>query len=65
MAIAYLIDQGLLPWWDGGRFVRGLWQITRTDGPHPGSSDAGEARFRLQALTAVVRYLIDRFRPVQ
>ncbi|MGW9029563.1 hypothetical protein ACWGQ5_36695 [Streptomyces sp. NPDC055722] len=60
-AIAYLIDQGLLPEKDGGQFVRGLWQITHTNGPHPGTSDAGEARFRLQALTGVVRYLIDRF----
>ncbi|WP_150476538.1 hypothetical protein [Streptomyces alboniger] len=65
LAIAYLIDQGLLPEKDGGHFVRGLWQITHTNGPHPGTSDAGEARFRLQALTSVVRYLIDRFAPVQ
>ncbi|MEU1566011.1 hypothetical protein ABZ504_37380 [Streptomyces mirabilis] len=64
-AIAYLIDQGLLPERDGGQFVRGLWQITHTNGPHPGTSDAGEARFRLQAVTGAVRYLIDRFTPVQ
>lgn len=64
-AIAYLIDQGLLPERDGGHFVRGLWQITHTNGPHPGTSDAGEARFRLQALTGAARYLIDRFTPVQ
>lgn len=65
LSIAHLIDQGLLPEKDGGHFVRGLWQITRTNGPHPGTSDAGEARFRLQALTSAVRYLIDRFTPVQ
>lgn len=64
-AIKYLIDQGLLPENDGGHFVRGLWQITHTNGPHPGTSDAGEARFRLQALTSAARYLIDRFTPVQ
>lgn len=58
-------DQGLLPERDGGHFVRGLWQITHTNGPHPGTSDAGEARFRLQALTGAARYLIDRFTPVQ
>ncbi|MFF3449631.1 hypothetical protein ACFYXJ_21160 [Streptomyces sp. NPDC002667] len=64
-AIRYLVDQGLLPDNDGGSFVRGLWQITHTNGPHPGASHAGEARFRLQALTGVARYLIDRFTPAQ
>ncbi|MED7827265.1 hypothetical protein [Streptomyces chiangmaiensis] len=39
--------------------------ITHTNGPRPGTSDAGEARFRLPALTGVVRCLIDRFTPVQ
>ncbi|MDX3637125.1 MULTISPECIES: hypothetical protein [Streptomyces] len=60
-AISYLVNQGLLPPDDGGDFVRGLWQITHTNGPHPGTSDAGEARFRLQAVTSAVRYLLDRF----
>ncbi|MFJ9627404.1 hypothetical protein ACIRU8_06835 [Streptomyces sp. NPDC101175] len=64
-AINYLIAQDLLPERDGGQFVRGLWQITHTNGPHPGTSGAGEAHFRLQALTGAARYLIDRFLPVQ
>ncbi|MFJ5260092.1 hypothetical protein ACIQAC_06405 [Streptomyces sp. NPDC088387] len=64
-AVRHLIDQGLLPENDGGSFVRGLWQITHTNGSHPGTSDAGEARFRLQAMTGAARYLIDRFTPVQ
>lgn len=64
-AINHLIGHGLLPENDGGHFVRGLWKITHTNGPHPGTSDAGEARFRLQALTSAARYLIDRFTPVQ
>ncbi len=64
-ALAYLIDQGHLPERDGGAFIRGLWWITHTNGPHPGTSDAGEAYFRVQAITSAVRYLIDRFLPRQ
>ncbi|MFZ3595098.1 hypothetical protein [Streptomyces sp. BH104] len=61
-ALQYLIDEKkVLPNGDGGSFVRGLWQIIQTDGPHPGTTTAGEARFRFQAGTAVARYLIDRF----
>ncbi|MFG2683960.1 hypothetical protein [Streptomyces sp. NPDC048392] len=64
-ALAYLIDQGHLPERNGGAFIRGLWWITHTNGPHPGTSDAGEAYFRVQAITSAVRYLIDRFMPRQ
>lgn len=60
-ALAHLIDQGHLPDRDGGSFIRGLWWITHTNGPHPGTSNAGEAHFRMQAITSAARYLIDRF----
>ncbi|WP_406730662.1 hypothetical protein [Streptomyces sp. NBC_01794] len=63
-ALNYLIDQhSLLPTNDGGGYIRGLWKIVQTNGPHPGTSTAGEARFRVQAMTASARYLIDRFAP--
>ncbi|MFJ9030965.1 hypothetical protein ACIRQP_21030 [Streptomyces sp. NPDC102274] len=63
-ALNYLIErQELLPMDDGGGYVRGLWKIVQTNGPHPGTSTAGEARFRVQAMTASARYLIDRFAP--
>ncbi|MFP3991006.1 hypothetical protein U9R90_26770 [Streptomyces sp. E11-3] len=62
-AIAYLVDNKLLPPRDGGSFIQGLWQMTHTNGPHPGTSTAGEASFRLQAMTAAARYLVDRFAP--
>ncbi|GHE76751.1 hypothetical protein GCM10018771_68640 [Streptomyces cellulosae] len=65
LALTYLIDQDHLPQRDGGAFIRGLWWITHTNGPHPGTSDAGEAYFRVQAITSAVRYLIDRFLPRQ
>ena len=63
-ALTYLIDtMHLLPANDGGEYVRGLWRITHTNGPHPGTSPAGEAHFRVQAMTSAARYLIDRFLP--
>jgi hypothetical protein len=60
-AIAYLRDNGHLPERDGGDFVRGLWWITHTNGPHPGTTTAGEVHFRMLTLTGAARYLIDRF----
>ncbi|MET7391873.1 hypothetical protein ABZS66_00030 [Dactylosporangium sp. NPDC005572] len=60
-AIRFLIDGGHLPLDDGGEYVRGLWRIVHTNGPHPGTSPAGEAHFRTQAITAAIRYLLDRF----
>jgi hypothetical protein len=62
-AIDHLVRGGHLPENDGGRYVQGLWAITHTNGPHPGTSSAGEAHFRLHALTSAARYLIDRFFP--
>ncbi len=60
-AIAYLRDNGHLPERDGGDFVRGLWSITHTNGPHPGTTTAGEVHFRMLTLTGAARYLLDRF----
>jgi hypothetical protein len=40
-AIAYLRDNGYLPERDGGDFVRGLWWMIQTNGPHPGTTTAG------------------------
>lgn len=59
-AISHLIDHQYLPVGDGGDYIRGLWKIVQTNGPHPGASPAGEAHFRTQALTAAMRYLINR-----
>ena len=53
----------VLPDDDGGSYIWGLWKITHTNGPHPGTSGAGEAQFRVQALTSAARYLINRFAP--
>jgi hypothetical protein len=37
-AIKYLVEGGHLPERDGGQFLQGLWQMTHTNGPHPGQS---------------------------
>lgn len=63
-AINYLSSNGHLQDGDGADYIRGLWKIVQTNGPHPGTSPAGEAYLRTQAITAAVRYLIDRFAPV-
>ena len=60
-AIAFLRDQGHLPPRDGGDFIRGLWWITHTNGPHPGTTTAGEVHFRMLTATGAARYLLDRF----
>lgn len=46
---------------DGGDLLKGLWNMSHTKGSHPGSSDADEARFRVQVITAVARLLLHRF----
>lgn len=63
LAVNHLIDKDHLEANDGGDYIRGLWKIVQTNGPHPGTSPAGEAHFRAQAITAAARYLIDRFAP--
>jgi hypothetical protein len=60
-AIAFLRNNNHLSERDGGDFIRGLWWITHTNGPHPGTTTAGEVHFRMLTLTGAARYLIDRF----
>lgn len=60
-AISYLVTKGHLPERDGGGFVRGLWSIVHTNGPHPGTTTAGEVHFRMLTMTAAARFLIDWF----
>src|SRR2546423_5651004 len=62
-AIAYLVAENHLPLRDGGDFVQGLWSIVHPNGPHPGTTTAGEVHFRLLTMTGAARYLIDRFQP--
>jgi hypothetical protein len=45
----------------GGQLLRGVWQLNHTHGSHPGQSDADEARFRMQVITATARFLLKRF----
>jgi hypothetical protein len=41
-------------------FARGLWRMCNTRGAHAGLSSEEEARFRLLAVTAYVRFLLSR-----
>jgi hypothetical protein len=61
-AIAHMVQSGHLPGDDGGALLQGLWKLIHTNGPHPGHSDADEARFRMQVITATARFLLNRFR---
>lgn len=60
-AISHMLDGGHLREDDGGLLLRGLWRLTHTNGPHPGQSDSDEARFRMQVITAVARFLLRHF----
>lgn len=44
-----------------GKYIQGLWGMTHTNGPHPGTTTAGEAQFRVQAITTATRYVVDKF----
>jgi hypothetical protein len=62
-AIEHIVTKSrALPDRDGGRMLRGLWQMTHTNGPHPGQSTADEARIRMQIITAAARFLLNHFR---
>lgn len=63
-ALKHLTDNDHLRPNEGADYIRGLWAITHTNGPHPGTSPTGEAHFRVQAMSSAARYLIDRFLPV-
>ena len=58
-----MIDGRYLPEDDGGMLLRGLWKLSHTNGSHPGQSDPDEARFRMQVITAVARFLLNHFPP--
>lgn len=61
-AIQHLVvTTGLLPEKEGGQMLRGLWQMSHTNGSHPGLSSADEARIRLQLVTATMRLLLNHF----
>jgi hypothetical protein len=60
-AVAHLVDKGHLPEKEGGKLLQGIWAMTHTNGSHPGQSDAEEARFRMQVVTAVARFLLKHF----
>ena len=60
-AIKHMVDGGYLPEDDGGMLLRGLWRLSHTNGSHPGQSDPDEARFRMQVITAVARFLLNHF----
>lgn len=61
LAVRHLVDHGHPPEKDGGKLLDGLWAMTHTNGSHPGQSDADEARFRMQVVTAVARFLLKHF----
>ncbi|MFF2123212.1 hypothetical protein ACFVXH_38410 [Kitasatospora sp. NPDC058184] len=50
-----------LPENDGGRMVAGIWNILHSRGSHPGSSDAREARIRMQLVTGLALFLLSHF----
>jgi len=50
-----------LPENDGGRMLHGIWNILHSNGPHPGLSDADEARIRMQLCTGLARFLLKHF----
>ena len=60
-AIRHLIQTGHLPENDGGMLLLGLWRLSHANGSHPGQSDADEARFRLQVITATARFMLKHF----
>jgi hypothetical protein len=51
-----------LPERDGGGMLQGVWDILHSNGPHPGLSNADEARIRMQVCTALARFLLQHFR---
>jgi hypothetical protein len=60
-AIDHLVSSQSLPADAGGDLLQGLWKMTHTNGPHPGQSNADEARFRLHVVTATARHLLNHF----
>lgn len=57
-AINFMVDQKKVVPKSWGRLIQGAWDISHPEGPHPGRSDADEARFRMLIITSVVRRLL-------
>lgn len=60
-AIRQLIQGRHIPERDGGTMLNGLWQMIQANGPHPGFTDADEARWRIQMVTATAHFLLRHF----
>jgi hypothetical protein len=59
--IRHIVSTGALLERDGGKFLQGLWDMTHTNGSHPGQSTADECRMRMQVITATARFLLHHF----
>ncbi|MFE7522731.1 hypothetical protein [Streptomyces halstedii] len=57
-AINFMVDQKKVVPEKWGRLMQGAWDISHPDGPHPGRSNADEARFRMVIITSIVRRLL-------
>ncbi|MGW0577697.1 hypothetical protein ACWD25_17375 [Streptomyces sp. NPDC002920] len=57
-AINFMVDQKKVVPEKWGRLMQGAWDISHPDGPHPGRSNADEARFRMLIITSIVRRLL-------
>jgi hypothetical protein len=61
-AISHLVETpGTVPPNEGGLLLRGLWLMSHTNGSHPGTSSAEEARRRLQLFTATAGLVLTFF----
>ena len=56
-----LVASQPLPDDDGGLLLQGVWGISHTAGSHPGTSNAPEARTRMQLITATAHHLLRHF----
>ncbi len=57
-AITFMVDQKKVVPEKWGRLMQGAWDISHPEGPHPGRSNADEARFRMLIITSIVRRLL-------
>jgi hypothetical protein len=57
-AANWMVDQKKVVPEKWGRLLQGAWDTSHPDGPHPGRSNADEARFRMVIITSIVRRLL-------
>ncbi|MER5911904.1 hypothetical protein ABT124_15700 [Streptomyces sp. NPDC001982] len=57
-AANWVVDQKKIVPEKWGRLLQGAWDISHPQGPHPGRSNADEARFRMVITTSIVRRLL-------